>query len=353
MKKSIICLLVLSFCLTGCKKVKDTINKETSAESAVANSFDNTYYNTINTNGSAIRETIYNDLSSNQNDYNTIGRGLQILSLDYYSNKDHYLKEGSYISADDYSNLLGRSEYSIQIPKGETVDGVSDPVIFESLVQQEYVKKNGDQYTLSGISIAIAVSPDAEVNGVTKEFTQENIIRYSKEAITKTYNYFASQYEDLANVPILVSVYQLAKATDATSGKFILSSYCQGGVGDIKNVDMETVVFTSDRAKEIDNALSSQFVLFKEKIKNAAIDATGVVGYATYLNGKIISMRIEFRLNTKTFTETNALMNVAASEMDSCFTTEFDITGIVYAQNQLQGFILKKAGEKAYSHTIY
>lgn len=353
MKKSLILLLVFSFCLTGCKKVKDTINKETTAENAVANSFDNTYYNTINTNGSAIRETIYNDLSSNQNDYNTIGRGLQILSLDYFSNKDHYLKEGSYISAEDYSNLLGRSEYSIQIPKGETVDGVSDPAIFESLIQQEYVKKNGDQYTLSGISIAIAVSPDAEVNGVSKEFSNETILRYSKEAIAKTYNYFASQYEELTNVPILISVYQLAKSTDAASGKYILSSYCQGGIGDIKNVDMETVVFTSERAKEVDNALSSQFVLFKEKIKKAAIDATGIVGYATYLNGNIISMRVEFRLNTKTFTETNALMNVAASEMDSCFTSEFDITGIVYAQNQLQGFILKNAGQKAYSHTIY
>lgn len=353
MKKLIVGLLAFSLCLTGCTRVKDTINNETNAESAVANSFDNTYYNTINTKGSEIRETIYNDLSSNQNDYNTIGRGLQILSLDYFSNKDHSLKEGTYITAEDYSNLLGRSEYSIQIPKGETVDGVSDPAIFESLVQQEYVKKNGDQYTLSGISIAIAVSPDAEVNGVVKEFGQDNIIKYSKIAIEKTYKYFVSQYEDLANVPILVSVYQLAKSTDATSGKFILSSLCQGGVGDIKNVDMETVVFTSERAKQIDNALSSQFIVFKEKMKNAAIDATGVVGYATYMNGKIISMRIEFRFNTRTFTETNALMNVAASELDNCFTTEFDITGVVYAQNQLQGFILKKAGEKAYSHTIY
>lgn len=352
MKKFLICLLVLCFSLSGCKRVQDTIDEETSAENAVANSFDSTYYNTINSSGTDAREQILNDFSSNQNDFNLVGRGLQVLSLDYFSNKDHYLREGTHLSRRDYADLTGTGTDNSLQPVG-TVDGITDPTLVQSIIQQEYVKKSVSGYDLAGFSIAIAIASDITTDGVVREFSQNTIETYSKEAIPKVYQYFISQYEELANVPILITVYQMAKSTDETSGKYIYSCYCNGSLGDIKSVNMQTVVFTSDEAKTIDNSLSSEFVVFKEKIKNAATDAVGVVGYGTYLNGKVINMRIEFRFNTKTYTETNTLMNIAASEIDSCFTNEFDIKGIVYTQNQLQGFIVKKAGENAASYTIY
>lgn len=357
MKKLVSIILVLCFMLTGCKRVQDTIDQETTSDKVIANSFDNTYYNTINSKGDSVREVIYNDLSSNQNDFNIIGRGLQLISLNTFSNKDHYLREATHLVSEDYNELFGRGEYSIQPPKGEIIDGIEDPVLFESIIQQEFVKKSSDSsqpYSLAGLSIALAIAPDAKVNGVAKEFTAATIDEYSRRAIDIAYRYFSTKYEDLKEVPILVSVYQLAKSTDTMSGKYIYSSVCQNGVtGDIKNVNMESVVFTSEKAKTLDNALSSEFVLFKEKMKTAAMDATGVIGYGTYFNNEIVNMRIEIKLNTKTYTETIALMNLAASEMDICFTSNFDMTVIVYSQNQLQGFIIKKAGQKAISNTIY
>lgn len=353
MKKLLACLLVLSCSLAGCSRVQDTIDQETSSESAVANSFDNTYYNTINSNGSGARDAIYTDFSRNQDDYNLIGRGLQVLSLDYFSNDTHYLREGTHLSVDDYTSLTGYGEHSLQPASGTVLDGVTDPVLVHSIIQQDYVTQSGTSYQLSGVSIAVALSTDTTVDGVVREFSQSTLDSFSQEMIPKVYEYFTTQYEELASIPMLITVYQMATSTDETSGKYTYSCYCDGSLGTIKSINMQTVIFSSEEAETVDKNLSTEFTVFKERIKSQAVDAVGVVGYGTYLNGEILNLRLEIYFNSKTYTETNTLMNIAASEIDNSFTAGFEIKGIIYAQSKLQGFIIKHPGESAQSFTIY
>lgn len=352
MKIKLCILLICSLIISGCSRIKNTIDEETGGDTAVLNTFDNTYYNTIISSGMDAREPVYNDFSSNQNDFNLVGRGLQVLSLDYFSNNNHFLREGTHFTRNDYSNLIGSGEYSIQTDAAE-LDGIANPSLGYSLLQQEYVTNGTEGYVLSGISMALAVTSDVNVDGVSTEFQDSTIEDFGRNAIPKIYNYMIATYPELASVPILIGVYQMAKSTDNVSGKYVLSSYCDGKVGDINKVDVKNLVFSSSDATVFDSGLSSEFTLFKERVKNAAADAVGVVGYGTYINGAIVNMRIDITLNTKTYTETISLMNLIASEMENSFTNQFDIKGVIYSRTTLQGFIIKNANSKAVSYTIY
>lgn len=374
-KKIAIVLLTLMLGLSGCKKAKETVGNETSKDDVIENSFSDDYYNIVSSKGSPIRERFYSNLANNQDDYKTVGRGLQLLSLDYFSNDTHYMKEGSYITTKDYQELTLRGSnypYSLQIPEGTTIDGVETshggdedatkiktPVMFQTLYQQEYMKKNGDNFELAGISMAIVISAEytANLNGTKAlsptHFSQEVIEQYSKAAIETTYRYFKDTYSELTNIPMLISVYQMANSTDVTSGSYIYSSYCDGGVGEIKSVNQETVIFTSDSAKEVDAATYNEFVLIKEKTKNFATEAIGMVGAAKYQDNKIQSMVIELNLNTKTFSEEIAIMNYMASLINTGFTSDFFIKVNVKAQDSESGTIIKEVGQEAKSYLDY
>ena len=69
------------------------MGNETSKDDVIENSFSDDYYNIVSSKGSLIRERFYSNLANNQDDYKTVGRGLQLLSLDYFSNDTHYMKE--------------------------------------------------------------------------------------------------------------------------------------------------------------------------------------------------------------------------------------------------------------------
>ncbi len=374
--KIITVLLAFVLLVSGCQKVKETVDIEASKEDVITNSFADNYYDIVSSTPSAIRERVYGNLASNEDDYKTVGRGLQLLSLNYFSNKEHLIREGSFTTPKDYQELLLRGKdypYSIQIPNGTTVDGVetSDgsseqdatkiktPVLFDTMYQQDYVKKNDNGYQLAGISVALVLSPEyyADLNGSKAlsptDFSDETIQTYSKRAIELTYQYYKETYSDLADVPMLICVYQLAKSTDEVSGHYIYSCYCDNSIGDIKSVDEDTVIFTSEDARKLDSVTYDEFVLIKEKVKNFATEAVGMIGTAKYQDQKIQSMMIELNLNTKTYTEEIAIMNYLANLLDTGFTTDFYIKVNVNSQDNPTGTIIKEAGQKAKSYLDY
>ena len=70
--------------LTGCQSSQDTVEEETTNNTASMESFDDTYYNIVKFEDSELREDFYLDYGATS-DFSSIGRGLQILSSQYFS----------------------------------------------------------------------------------------------------------------------------------------------------------------------------------------------------------------------------------------------------------------------------
>lgn len=351
-------LLIVCLCLvmmSGCSSSDTEKKEENSTDTSSTDSLDDTFYPMVNLGTNIIREYYYNDFYSSD-DFQNIGRELQVLATEHFSTSEYYMSEGLQLVKKDKDKLLKRSSdpdeypYTLQPSKGTTIENVQDPVMVENICEQDLYTKNGTDYTLAGMAIAVIIDP---TGGGSTKMSDETIEDYGKQTIKKMYEYLQSK-KDLKNIPVIIGIYrENVNSENSYNGKYILSSYCtNGSVGEIKTLDYDTYIFTSDEAKTADEETESQFSVFKNNLKNAATEAIGVVGYGKYKNGSIQSMKIQLTVNVKTYTELIYIVELAADEMDNRFTG-FDCYTIINDQDGLKAVIIKKAGEDAQSQLLY
>lgn len=359
--KKILCAFLALLMLVGCHKAKESVQEQTSSEAATMESFDDSYYKIVNVDsnngGSELRESFYLDYG-NQTDFQTIGRGLQTLSTNYFSTSNHYMGEGQYISLELAKEMLSRkSEYSLQPQTGTTIENVENPVMVQNFQEQDFYVKDGSRYTLKGLAIAIILEPRASNNAVLDTPMSDSTIEsYGRDVIRKLYEVIQTHkdLEKIKDVPILISVYQATDTTSSTvDGRYILQSYCQKEVGEIQKVNQENVLFTSDRAEELDKTTFSEFTTIKSNLKNAATEAAGLVGEARYIDGEIQSMVITANLNVKTYTELLYLTSIIADGIDTKFSFDFNVKVLVNSQDALKAIIIKEKGRKAQSQELW
>lgn len=361
MKKiGILCLVMLM--LVGCNQAKENIKEQTDNDAASMDTFENGYYKIVDFGGSKLRENFYLNFSATS-DFQTIGRGLQILSSNYFSTSSHYMSEGQYFGLDQRTALLKRDAdvnkypYSLQSPKGETIDGITDPVMVSNIQEQDYYIKDGSNYVLKGISLSIILDPrKSDNNSLDVPMSDKTIESFGEQCIEKMYKYIRNDdaFKEIRDLPILITVFKATDTTQSTSdGNYILESYCDKEVGKIRTVDDENVIFTSDRANTIDKTTASEFDIIKNNLKDSSQEAIGFMGEAKYKNGEIQSMVITANLNIKTYSELLYLSSVIADNINSKFTYDFSIKVMVNSQDKLQAFIVKEKGKSAKTYPLY
>ncbi len=349
MKKLLIGILCLLLC-TGCTSKSSKKETKSSQDTSSTDSLDDSFYPIVNLGTNLIRETFYQDFSSSD-DFQTIGRELQVLSTEYFSTSDYYMSEGLQLVKKDKDELLLRNKkHSLQPATGETVDGKEVSKMIENISEQDYYEKSGDKYTLKGMSIAIILDATGGTNDVLSD---DSVNNYGKEVISKLYNYLQTK-KSVKDIPTLIAVYRKnVKDENNYNGHYIYSSYCKNGkVGSIKLLDYNTYIFTSDEANKADEALYSQFSVFKNNVKNASTEAVGVVGYGKYKDGSIQTMKIQVKVSVKSYTELIYMVETVADEMDSHFSG-VDTYAIINDQDGLKAVVIKNAGEDAQSTLLY
>lgn len=351
MKKILILIMCLSL-LTSCQKAKETV--EISSDEVEINSASESYYKMINLNPNDSRTEHYLNYAGTT-DLMTIGRGLQILSSDYFSMSSYYMSEGQYLSSSENKELRAyyNSEshpYSLEPAKEEEIQGMSGLDMVEDIHEQNYYKKNGNNYKLSGASFAIILNP-ARVDGMPLQtsMTENTLKDYGKKCIEKLYKAILEMdgLEEFRDIPVLITVYRATDSSkSAVDGNYILEAYCDGSVGKVSNVNHKNIVFTSKDAKELDLTTYNEFDTIKNNVKEASVESSSIVGIAKYIDNKIQSMTINAHLNIKTYTEALYLTSVLENNIDSRFSTDFTVTVLVYSQDELLAVIIKNRGKK-------
>lgn len=352
-----ICLCLALLLLVGCQSSQNTVEEETTNNTASMDSFDDTYYNIVKFEDSQLREDFYVDYGSTS-DFTSIGRGLQILSSQYFSTSDYYMSEGQYLKLALKQEMVGRDgDNSLQPSSGTTIADIPDPTMVQSIMEQDFWEKSGDKYTLAGASFVIVLDPRDKNNArLDTPMDNQSILNYGYDCSEKLYNIIQSHedFEKLKDLPVLIMIYQATDLTESTvDGHYILKNYCDDSYGKNEQVNFETVLFTSARAKELDATTSNEFDIIKNNLKEAATEAAGLVGTARYQDNKIQSMVIEAHLNVKTATELMYLSSIIADGIDTRFSSDFDIKVLVYSQDELMTVIVKDVGQDVKSSFLY
>src|SRR5699024_2888597 len=148
---------------------KEKVENQTANDVSTTDSLDDTFYRVVNFNTNLNRDNYYTSFGQTS-DFQTIGRELQVLSTEHFSTDDYYMSSGQYLKNEDMDKLLRRSSdpkeypYTLQVQRGESVGGIQNPIMVSTVHEQDYYLREGDEYVISGISLAIVLDPRNEDN---------------------------------------------------------------------------------------------------------------------------------------------------------------------------------------------
>src|SRR3712207_3561857 len=142
--KKILVILSLLLLITGCGKGKKTTSdpNQKNATTSSNNSLGTSFYRMVNFGNAEYRKKFYDAITTTQ-DFEKIGRQLQLLSTKHYSTDKYYLAEGNILSKDNVYQLLRRSDdpnkypNTIQPKKGTSIEGVNNPIMVSTIYEQD------------------------------------------------------------------------------------------------------------------------------------------------------------------------------------------------------------------------
>ena len=354
MRKFLI-LVIMVLLLGGCERAQNALNQKTDATIISSDSLNDSFYPVyMSSTVSDLRDSYYYHAITNPNDYKLLGRELQIKSLKYFSNQNHYFQEGQYLKLRDMDALLVRNregtsnEHSLQPLFGDIIGNVETPTMISTIFETNFLIYSNGEYQLNGMSLAIALNPRTmERESLTSPMDDEVIYEFAVLAAEKLFKYLR---EELAiEVPIYIGFYLCATELSDHSGRYIGGVYSGEVFGSPERYYEEQVIFPSSHATSIDQGTANEFSLIRSSLKQGAYEAIGVVGQAYYKESTIHYLNIQVTMNTKTYTESVTIIQYIADLIDQKLSEGYDVQVFVYSQDRLVGIVHRMAGQKVKS----
>ena len=140
-------LLIICLCLimmSGCSSSDTEKKEENSTDTSSTDSLDDTFYPMVNLGTNIIRENYYKDFYSSD-DFQTIGRELQVLATEHFSTSDYYMSEGQNLTRSNVAQLVERDDsnpdkypHTLENQAGTAIGGIDSPNMITTIYEQDF-----------------------------------------------------------------------------------------------------------------------------------------------------------------------------------------------------------------------
>lgn len=259
-------------------------------------------------------------------------QGLMDLSKQYFNPKDvayttHKFLDYDELDATDGSRgLLGtlRDNNPNGLNPGsdepfDTGNGiVNGPILINDLYELDFY--DGNQ--LKGVSIGLAVSDAATLNGQRVEITREKMEEFLKAAGTKITTYMRERFNEVTpNIPIVIGAYQLnTQENPSDKGGYIYLEYFDGTKSDFTEIKENYMIVPSAAFSEAQPEMAEQFDAFKQEVAQILSDTSYTTAQAQIIDGKVRRLTITVSAYGKTVGEIRAVLQAVAQKL-SLFTS--------------------------------
>ncbi|WP_034549561.1 CamS family sex pheromone protein [Carnobacterium funditum] len=369
-KKIIATLATAVFLLSACSDPTggNTSNnpvdtKGETDKTTTSNQLSNDYYKTIVTDGGyQISKTRGSTLGLNSNfNLKAFETGLMSLSQVHFDTGNYYFQEGQYIDSTTANNWLKR--VSEKNPdglnpedNGKKESNERNPYYLNSVLEQDYMIKKDDKFTLGGISIGLSMNAIDYYQKV--EFGDEYKTKISRDELLKQGKEMANKIvqrlrktEGVGKIPIVVGIFEQSPKDSLAGGSFIVEAVSENGstkVGNWRALNQKKVVFPL--VDETSNELSN-FENFKSEVENFFPNLSGVTAEASYTDDQLVKMKVsiitQFYGESEIIGFTQYVADKAATFLPPNIPIEITIESI----NGTESFMSRKIGEtKFYTH---
>lgn len=373
-------IFVLSILLVACSKPpvpavqEENISQVAPTKQTLSNDATEQYYRTIIPYvSSPTRGLVYSYLA-NKYDIEEMELSLMRYSQSYFNTNEVYFQEGQYLTKPVVKQMLAKKKTQAELEQAlaeddeyvdlglnpstdETIEinGLTiNPVYLSYLLEQDYVVLEGDQTTLKGVSIGLALNPYQTWKNEELGYTQtvvleeEELIAKGKEIAQHAIDILRTQ-EGFENVDIMVGLYVLQEQSAVVPGRMVAKTLVSSGSSKIKNwdsVNEQYYLLPDSKIQEIDYELSEQFVKFKDTIKEYYPHYYGVIGVAHYVDNKLDNLEITVNIDFYGLAEKLSFHQLLAQLMNETFSNYYDITVVVRSTEEIFGILTRNANEK-------
>lgn len=358
-KKIMIGLVVTGLFLASCGKLEKgtsniSPNQGSNNKTVTTGQIDETSYQALLVDGKyktgKARGLSTSTLNSNYNLVN-LEKGLMELSKSEFPVDSFYFQEGQYLGRDEIVQLINRQSDSF--PKGLNSADPAIPVVFEQVLEQNYLNKETEK--LGGISLGIALN-SVDYSGAQAVEVNPDLIVSEGKRVAEVILEKVRAIDGLDNVPVTIGLFEQATKDNVGGGHYFAKATSKNG-GKLSNWEdiNEAYVVLPAKEGEQNNAtndgLSNKFVDFKNSLQSFFPNSSGMSGVASYRNNQLQKLTIV--IETKYFSETEILnfTQFISTTVDTIFNMNANIEVQVNTLEGPQGFVEKKAGsDKSVGH---
>ncbi|QQK79337.1 CamS family sex pheromone protein [Salicibibacter cibi] len=327
-------------------------------------------------------EGCYSGTAYNRLDLERLEIGLSEIVSETFPPEDYFIQEGQYIGSDEMNAWLARYEESDEDdeeeyaglglnPQLEEGDGFEDqhsnhPCVLSHVVEQNYHTENDDgDLQLGGVGVALSLNSiyyfrEQDEDGsygswFDEEISEEEAIESGEEMAAEVVNRLRSDEREegiLNDVPIVISLFREAPRNSITPGEFIATATAEAGsdLGSWETLNEEHYFFPSDRAFDHVPEDAERFNQFTEALNSYFRNHIGVTARGHYQSNELDRLSIEVPIRFHTKTETIAVTQQAASEVEEHFPTDIDISLTVTTNDRTEALITRESGEEVNVH---
>ncbi|TQR17690.1 CamS family sex pheromone protein [Psychrobacillus vulpis] len=359
----LILLLIVSGCTPSLKKETEVIqdSEQDATKTVIIPSvqLDDTYYRTLLPYAeSASRGLVVSNLATKY-DMKEVETGLLRVSQKEFPVDTYLFQEGQYLEKKTLENWLARSNQRDGglNPSDEGLTGEAKaknaPVYITHIVEQNYLKKEGNTVKLAGISVGLALNSiyyyQKEAYGATYEepLTQaqieENGKRIAKEVVQRM-----RQMDGLQDIPIVVGLFKQNSRNAVVPGTYFTYSVAPGGknVSDWKPIDEEYILFPTTESEEKYRDLDTVFRNFKQDVEKYFSNYTSVIGTGYFKDKQLQKLTITIPIQFYGTAEIIGFTQQIAGLLKDHFNTSMRVEVNVNSLNGTEALLIKKPGEE-------
>lgn len=288
MRKALMGLSILM--LVACAKQEKQSTETTQAESNVVRATqkqDNQDYRMLFIDGAYRTSQVrgYTRSLSTPENIAEFEKGLMMVSKSYFDPNSYYFAEGQFITKEEVNAWLDNK--SDNNPNGLNQTGQGEQDVIMTILEQDYMILQNNNYEFSGVSIGLALNPKISVS---KTLTDEELIEKGKTAATQLLAVLR-QKEGFGGIPIVFGLFKQDNNSGASLGRYLTTASSTSGTTLSKWSDLtiEKRLFPMD--KEATSEVNV-FNGFKKTIELFFPNLNGVIGYATFVKGNMTELDI-------------------------------------------------------------
>ncbi|MBZ5947271.1 CamS family sex pheromone protein [Leuconostoc gelidum subsp. gasicomitatum] len=288
------------------------------------------------------------------------------LSKTQFKPSQYIFQEGQYLSSDIVNNLLERK--SNNNPNGLNpedngkTDSSRNPIYVQTLTEQDFMTKSGNNLKLSGIVVGVAMNTQDEYQkeqyGTTykQEIPEADRVAYGKKVAPKIIKQIRQQSGVSDNTPIVVAMYANSASDSLAPGGFYAEVKSTQGtdLSEWSDISDKSIVLPKEATdtSSLGNDENNGFANFKNDVSNFFPNIAGATAVANFKKGTLSGLNVTVTTQFYSQTEIDSFTTYVSQSALKFLPANVPVRIVIQTANELQAILIRNANDKTFSTTI-